>query len=243
MIQSIDHFLTVLLLSLLGTAFLFSHHARGDEDKEWTNLLQGDSLELWEPGPSKAKNPSGEIGDRWSVKNGVVHLDRDSEDGRGGQIWTKRNYYDFELKFEFKIAHDSNSGIKYRAIDIDGRAIGCEYQIIDDDNYRDNKNPTHRTACLYELVAVPADRKLNPAGEWNTGRIRVSKNQFEHWLNGEKVVSIEFGSDDWKECFAKSKYKVHPNFAKAAGPIVLTDHGDTVSYRNLYIRELGDESE
>ena len=46
----------------------------------------------------------------------------------------------FELKFEFNIAHNGNSGIKYRAIDNDGRALGCEYQIIDDDNYRDNKS-------------------------------------------------------------------------------------------------------
>ncbi len=213
------------------------------DDSEWVNLLEGDCLDLWEPGPSKAKTPIANIGDRWSLKSGELHLDREAEDGRGGQIWTKKSYYDFELKFEFKIAYDGNSGIKYRAVEREGAALGCEYQIIDDDNYRDNKNPTHRTACLYELVAVPFDRKWNPAGEWNKGRIRVSENQFEHWLNGEKVVSIEFGSDDWKERFAASKYKVHPDFAKVAGPIVLTDHQDSVSYRNVFIRELAARAE
>lgn len=207
-------------------------------DAGWVDLLEGDSLALWEPGPSKAKTKATEIGSRWSIKDGVVHLDRDAKEGRGGQIWTKKSYKDFELTFEFNISYNGNSGIKYRSADIKGSAIGCEYQIIDDDNYRANKNPTHRTACLYELVAVPADRKWNPAGEWNTGRIRVANNQFEHWLNGVKVMSIEFGSDDWKERFAKSKYKVHPDFAKNAGPIILTDHSDTVSYRNLRIREL-----
>lgn len=212
--------------------------AEANQGAGWTDLLAGDSLALWEPGPSEAKTKSTEIGNRWSIKDGVVHLDRDAKEGRGGQIWTKKSYKDFDLTFEFNIAHDGNSGIKYRAADVDGRAIGCEYQIIDDDNYRDNKNPTHRTACLYELVAVPADRKWNPAGEWNSGRIRVANNMFEHWLNGVKVVSIEFGSDDWKARFAESKYKVHPDFARQAGPIVLTDHSDTVSYRNLRIREL-----
>ncbi len=88
------------------------------------------------------------------------------------------------------------------------------------------------------MVAVPADRQWNPAGQWNEGRIRVTDNKFEHWLNGKKVMSIEFGSDDWQERFAKSKYKVHPDFAKNAGPIVLTDHGDSVSYRNILIRVL-----
>lgn len=218
-------------------------HAKGDEEGAWVNLLNEDSLELWEPGPSKAKKPRTEIGDRWSLKHGVLHLDRDAETGTGGQIWTKKKYRDFDLKFEFNIAHDGNSGIKYRGVNIEGRAIGCEYQIIDDENYRDNKNPTHRTACLYELVAVPVDRKWNPAGQWNTGRIRVSNNLIEHWLNGKKVVSIEFGSDDWKARFKKSKYKIHPEFAKNAGPIVLTDHQDTVSYRNLMIRDLGAQPE
>jgi hypothetical protein len=207
-----------------------------DKHSDWVDLLEGDSLKLWEAGPSKSKYT--DIGDRWSLKNGVVNLNHETKKGRGGQIWTKKKYYDFELKFEFNIAYNGNSGIKYRTIDKDGHALGCEYQIIDDEHYRDNKNPTHRTACLYELVAVPSDRKLNPAGQWNTGRIKVSNNQIEHWLNGEKVVSIEFLSKDWKERFSKSKYKVHPEFSQKAGPIVLTDHRDTVSYRNIYVREL-----
>jgi len=227
---------------ILTIATVLCLTAIAQEPKElkpaWVDLLAGDSLKLWEPGPSKAKTPATTIGNRWTIKDGTIHLDRDAKEGRGGQIWTKKKYQDFDLKFEFNIAHDGNSGIKYRAADVNGRAIGCEYQIIDDDNYRDNKNPTHRTACLYELVAVPKDRKWNPAGEWNTGRIRVASNKFEHWLNGVKVVSIEFGSDDWNERFANSKYKVNPTFAKEPGPIVLTDHGDTVSYRNIHIREL-----
>ena len=234
--------LTPSISSILIIIALFSTlSVQAKTADKWVNLLAGDSMELWEPGPSNAKNPKGEIGDRWSLKDGVIKLDRDAEKGRGGQIWTKKSYYNFDLRFEFNIAYDGNSGIKYRTVDKDGTALGCEYQIIDDDNYRDNKNPTHRTACLYELVAVPADRKWNPAGEWNTGRIRVRDNTFEHWLNGKKVVKIKFGSDDWNARFAESKYRVHPDFAKKAGPIVLTDHQDTVSYRNITIRDLAAE--
>ena len=77
-----------------------------------------------------------------------------------------------------------------------------------------------------------------PAGEWNQGRIIVANNQFEHWLNGVKVVSVEFGSDDWNARFAKSKYKVHPDFAQAAGPILFQDHGDSVKYREVFVREI-----
>ncbi len=148
----------------LTIAFTLTTTAAEKAESGWVNLFENDSLELWEPGPSTAKKPAKEIGNRWSLKDGVLNLDREAKSGRGGQIWTKKSYYDFDLKFEFNIAYDGNSGVKYRAADVDGRAIGCEYQIIDDDNYRDNKNPTHRTACLYELVAVPKDRKWNSAG-------------------------------------------------------------------------------
>ena len=208
------------------------------EKHGWVNLIADDSLAHWAPGPSKS-NPT-DIGSLWSLTDGVLHLDK-SKKGRGGPIWTKKHYDEFELTFEFNIAFNGNSGVKYRVVDVDGSALGCEYQIIDDDNYRDNKNPTHRTACLYELASVPVDRKWNPAGEWNQGRVRVLNNTFEHWLNGEKVTSVTFGSEDWKQRFSKSKYRIHPDFAKTAGPILLQDHGDSVSYRNLYIRELNSE--
>ncbi|MFT5130573.1 MAG: glucose/arabinose dehydrogenase [Rhodothermales bacterium] len=199
-------------------------------ETEWVDLLQNDSLALWQ------KTPTTEIGEQWSVKDGVLHLDKETK-GRGGQIVTKKPYYDFELKFDFRISKGGNSGVKYRTKE----GIGLEYQVLDDVNHTDNKNPTHRTACMYELASVPDSRTLNPPGEWNQGRIVARGNTLEHWLNGEKVVSIEYGSAIWKERFAASKYTKYPDFAAAAGPILLQDHSDTVSYRKLRIREFADQ--
>ena len=87
-----------------------------------------------------------------------------------------------------------------------------------------------------ETPNLPAIRALRPA--WNKGRIVAKGNLFEHWLNGEKVVSIEFGSGEWKKRFEESKYKKFPDFAKQGGEILIQDHGDDVWYRNLLIREL-----
>jgi len=53
-----------------------------------------------------------------------------------------------------------------------------------------------------------------------------------------KVVEIEIDSDLWKEAFAQSKYKKHKNFAKQSTEILIQDHGNEVSYRNLLIKEL-----
>jgi len=221
-------------IGLLCAAAL-SACAAEDEGSEWVNLLEGDSLVLWEKGSGAGGTQSKEIGDLWSLKDGVLHLDREKE-GRGGYIVTKKHYYDFELKFDFWISQNGNSGVKYR---IDDKGLGLEYQVLDDLRHKDAKNPTHRSASMYELAAAPDTKKEIPAGEgWNSGRIVAKGNLLEHWLNGEKVVSMVFGSDEWKERFAKSKYTVIPGFAESPGPILLQDHQDSVSYRNIRIREL-----
>ena len=165
----------------------------------------------------------------WSIENGIVH-----RHAKGGDIITKGKFKDFELTFEWKISKAGNSGIKYRA----RGSLGLEYQVLDDQKHRDNKNPTHRAGSLYELVAAPDSKPLKPVGEWNKGRIFVKGNQIEHWLNGEKVVEITWGSEDWKKRFQKSKYHKNEGFGSWEGHILLQDHSDPVWFRYLRIKRL-----
>lgn len=165
----------------------------------------------------------------WSVKNGIVY-----RDSKGGDIITKEKFKDFELTFAWKISEAGNSGIKYRT----RGSLGLEYQVLDDQKHRDNKNPTHRAGSLYELMAAPDSKHLKPVGEWNTGKVIARGDKIEHWLNGEKVVEITWGSEDWKKRFQKSKYHKNEGFGSGEGPILLQDHNDPVWYRNLKIRSL-----
>jgi hypothetical protein len=117
-------------------------------------------------------------------------------------------------------------------------ALGFEYQILDDENHPDaDVGGSHQTAALYDLVA-PEHKILNPAGEWNSGRIVFIGNHGEHWLNGEKVLEYDLGTERMEELLAASKYRVYPDFsAKRSGHIVIQDHTDAAWYRNLKIRE------
>ncbi|MEO1857737.1 MAG: DUF1080 domain-containing protein [Rubritalea sp.] len=175
------------------------------------------------------------VGDGWSIKDGVIHR----SGKRPGDIITRDHFENFELSFDWKISEAGNSGVKYRT---QGK-LGLEYQILDDYKHKDKENPTHRAASLYELKAAPDSKPVNPVGQWNHARIVVNGKTIQHWLNGEKVVEIVYGSDDWKQCFenskySKGKYSKSKGFGSWSGPILLQDHNDEVWFKSIKIREL-----
>ena len=197
------------------------------ESEAWLELLAGDSLSLW-------KSPHGdELPEGWSLNEGVLHFKKVPKSRRSDLVMRK-DYFNFELKFEFKLAVASNSGLKYRT---EG-ALGLEYQVIDDLDCPDIKKVEHETAAIYDIMKADDQKKLNPAGEWNSARIVADGNRIEHWLNGEKVVATELGSEEWQKYFQKSKYRSKPNFGTSKGPIFIQDHGDEVSYRKVFLKEL-----
>jgi hypothetical protein len=95
------------------------------------------------------------------------------------------------------------------------------------------------TASFYDVLAPIKDRPTWEAGEWNSSRVLVQGNHVEHWLNGAKVLEYELGSPELKEAVAHSKFKTVSGFGtKIKGHILLQDHGDEISFRNIKIRAL-----
>ena len=208
------------------------HQAAG-----WEILFDGSSVEKWR-GKSQAAFPS----EGWKVEDGVLFLD-----GRGGDIMTRDTYSNFELTFDFKLTEGANSGVKYfvdTLVSSEDNHImvnGPEYQIIDDYNHPEVKkhgDDLISTGSFY-LMYAPKGKKLNPAGQWNTGQIIVRGSNVEHWLNGSKVVTYQRGSKDFLEKKAKTKFKNDAQYGELErGHILLTDHHDRVYFRNIKIRRL-----
>jgi hypothetical protein len=184
----------------------------------------------------------------WEMKDGVLSVleTGGAESRAGGDIVTQASFAAFELKLEFRLTPGANSGIKYY-VDTDlnkaeGSAIGLEYQLLDDARHPDAKagRDGNRTlASLYDLIPAAADKRAKPIGEWNEARIVSDGRHVEHWLNGAKTLAYERGSQALRALVEISKYKVWPAFGERPdGPILLQDHGNAVSFRNVKLRQI-----
>jgi hypothetical protein len=205
-------------------------------DGGWISLFDGKSLTGWRG----YKKPD-VAGTRWSVQDGLLTLPaKDGKDTRGSRdIITTETFDQFELIWEWKVSPGGNSGLQYFVLEDMDSAIGHEYQIIDDALHPDAKIGPHRqTAALYDVLPA-ADRKIKPAGEWNTSRIVVKGSTVEHFLNDGKVLTYQLDSPALKTAIAGSKFKDVARFGKLhKGHILLQDHGDQVWYRSIKIRRL-----
>ena len=149
------------------------------------------------------------------------------------------------LKVDFKMTEGANSGIKYFVDPFlntgAGSAIGCEFQILDDDTHPDAKlgvNGNRTLASLYDLIPSRHEPLKDKFG-WNTAMVVVDGNHVEHWLNGEKVVEYERNNQMWDALVDYSKYRDWPNFGNYdQGYILLQDHGHQVFFKNIKIKEL-----
>ena len=114
---------------------------------------------------------------------------------------------------------------------------GPEMQVLDNKKHKDGQSPLTSAGSCYGLYP-PGKDVTRAGGRVEPGPAAGRQGQHvEHWLNGEKVVSYEKGSDDWNAKVAASKFKEFPNFGKPTkGFIDLQDHNDKVEYRNIKIR-------
>jgi hypothetical protein len=208
--------------------------------EQWTWLFDGSSTDMWRDTKTEEFPEHG-----WVVENEVLTVLGETDEHEGGHdIITKDKYGNFELVLEVNLSEGANSGIKYQVTDSfpdhEGRYLGLEYQLLDNERHPDAKNGrdgNHKMASLYDMIPPPVDLNIHPPGKWNTVRIVMNGNMVEHWFNDEKVLEFDRKSLAFRELVSLSKYNDLEKFGELdEGHILLQGHGNDVSFRNIKIR-------
>ena len=217
-----QHQLRVVLATCAVICLLSSLHADDtgnsltDDEKTqgFVMLFDGTSFEGWQQKGN------------WKLEDGAM-----ARTGRGGGIAYTKNRVpdDFELRFQWKVGAGSNSGLYYRP----GQ---YEYQILDNSKHADGKNPRTSAASLYFCMA-PSHDATRKVGEWNHGRIVCHGTVIQHWLNGKKVIHLDYSNPKWSRNVELLKQRGGNLEARGAN-LNLQDHGDPVWYRGIAWREL-----
>ena len=181
----------------------------------------------------------------WKVEDESLYLDSVA-DKNGNNIGddpvSDAEYENFDLKIDWKISREGNSGILFdvkesKEFDND-YFTGPEMQVLDNKDAGDAVNPKHRAGDLYDLIAAKPET-AHPAGEWNSAEIYKNKDSLVLTLNGTAVVKTILWDDNWKKLVAGSKFKAWPTFGTYKfGHIALQDHGHHVWFRNIRIKTL-----
>jgi hypothetical protein len=200
----------------------------------WQSLFDGKTTKGWH----SYLQPN--VGPCWKVVDGSLQLDPQAQPQ--SDIVTDKEYENFDLSVEWKIAEAGNSGIIFSIHEApefpNTFETGMEMQVLDDAKAEDNKYINHLAGSLYDLK-TPSKKVVKPAGEWNLARIKKQDGHLTYWLNNSQIVDIMIGSAEWKQLLEKSKFKTWKGYAAyPKGRIALQSHGSVVSYRNMKIKEL-----
>ena len=225
--------------ALTGCVENAPHNQLTDAEKSggWELLFDGTTLDNW-------RDYNGaELTGPWFVEDGTIQAKGDRSD-ESGYIVTKKEYENFELTWDCKIAPEGNSGMLYHVVENPKFKVpyvtAPEYQLIDDEGFPSPLEDWQKTAADYAMYTTDsAKTKIKPAGEWNTSKILFDNGHVEHWLNGEKVVEFEAWTEDWYARKNSGKWADAPEYGLAKkGLICLQDHGSAAWFRNVKIKEL-----
>lgn len=167
----------------------------------------------------------------WRAEGGVL-----VNDGLGGYATTEKDYGDFELVLDYKLAAGADSGIYLRGVpqvQIWDTAMpdpkGHGYAKGSGGLWNNTKDTPGRDPL------VKADK---PVGEWNSLKVQMLGSRVSVWINQKLVVDHAV----LENYYDKNNKKLKPEERRpvpARGPIQLQTHGGATHWRNIAIREIG----
>ena len=196
-------------------------HAEEEAEEGFVSLFDGKSLDGWQ----------GSV-DGYVVEDGAIVC----KPKGGGNLYTKDEYGDFHLKFEFKLTPGANNGIGIRTpLNVNAAYAGMEIQVLDNTAEKHAKlQPWQYHGSIYGVAAAKRGF-LKPVGEWNSQEIICKGKQVTVILNGETIVDADIEKASTPKTVDG---KNHPGLERDSGHISFCGHGSHVEFRNLRVKEL-----
>lgn len=205
-------------LALTCSVFMFAPARAADTDvpEGFETLFNGKDLTGWKVHAGNLKS--------WGAADGLLF----TSGSGGGWLMTEKEYADFELRLEYKLPTNGNSGVTLRSpLKGDPAFTGMEIQILDNPKYK-NLKPAQYTGAIYDVVP-PAKDVTKPVGEWNQFRIVAKGPRITIELNGVEIVNANLEEH-------KDKAKRHPGVLRDKGHIGVQCHDGRVEFRNLFVK-------
>ncbi len=214
-----------------------------DEKKDgWVLLFNGKNFDGWRQ-CNGTDMPANWVIEDHAMKVFTGEGKKPGQGANGDILFGDKKFKNFELSIDWKAGKMANSGIFYYVREVPGKPIyfaAPEIQVLDNKDATDNKIDSHLAGSLYDMIAADPST-VNPAGEWNTCVIKLDDGKATISMNGKVVVEYTHWTPEWDELVQNSKFKSFPGFTEGIakqGFIGLQDHGYTVWFRNIKIREL-----
>jgi Domain of Unknown Function (DUF1080) len=188
-------------LLFIGCSVLWhSQQASGQANAGWVTLFDGTNLDNWT-----------QIGDaNWKLADGVVVADKGN-----GYLVSKNTYGDFQIRAEFWVDDEANSGVFIRCEDPTKVTAKNAYEV---NIYDKRPDPTYGTGAIVDVAKVVPMPKAG--GKWNVYEITAKGPTFTVTLNGQRTVD---GVQDSKH---------------ASGHIGLQYGAGVVKFRKLEVKPL-----
>jgi hypothetical protein len=192
--------LSSIALGFFLVGFTVSGCSQLIADGGWITLFDGSNLDNW--------NSIGKA--NWRLADGLLQADKGN-----GYLVSKNSYTDFQIRAEFWVDDDANSGIFIRCADPQKIGSSTCYEI---DIYDKRPEPDYGTGAIVNVAKVSPMPKAG--GRWNTMEITAKGPQLSVTLNGTRTVDVQ-----------DSKH--------AAGPFALQYGAGVVKFRKVQIKPDG----
>jgi hypothetical protein len=202
-----------LALSLAAfVACSTAQQAFAQSNAGWITLFDGKSLDNFT-----------QIGTaNWRIEEGAAVADKGN-----GYLVSKDSYGDFQLRAEFWVGDDANSGIFLRCTDPNKVSAATAYEV----NIWDQRpKKDYATGAIVNVAKV--DPMPTTVGKWNVYEITAKGSTFTVVLNGQKTVD---GAQDSKH--ASGRIGLQHGLGNKDANGVANENG-VVKFRRLEIKPL-----